>query len=245
MNFRRTVVSLLAAALLPAVSHAQAPGRAAFERGVAAREAGDAAAARAAFEEAAQESQGWLLPRLELAELAVQRRENVAEERQALVAAAGPNSDVPRVHRLLAELAELQGDDQAAAASWSKAIELLPYNIDLRERRAAVLFRLGRHADAAQDWERAVRARPDESHLRMLFADALEGAGRHDEAREQHEASIRLQPGREAPVRRYARFLERIGDTRAAKLQHAQADRLRDKPTRPQRSLRPLLPSKR
>lgn len=227
------------------MAQAEAPGREAFQRGQTALKAGDAAAARESFEQAASESRGWLLPRLELAELAVQRRERVAEERAALLAAAGPASDVPRVHRLLAELSELLGEDEASAASWSEAIARMPYDVDLRIRRAQVLFRLGRYAESADDWERAVRARPDDPALRMMLADALEGAGRKDEARAQHEQSIFLQPGRESPVRRFARFLERVGDKREAAVQHAKADRLRARPAQPRRDLRPLLPSKR
>jgi len=246
VNLRRVLVSLLAAAtLLPAISHAEAPGRDAFARGKAALEQGDDAAARAAFEEAVAASRGWLLPRLELAELAVRRRERVAEERAALLEAAGPDSDVPRVHRLLAELAELAGDDEAAARSWSEAIERMPRDVEMRQRRAAVLFRLGRHAEAAEDWDRVVRARPDEPHLRLLLADALESAGRADEARAHLETAIRLQPGKETPVRRLARFLERRGETGEAKVWHAKADALRDRPPAPQRNLRPLLPSRR
>ncbi|WP_373045173.1 tetratricopeptide repeat protein [Vulgatibacter sp.] len=245
MNLRRTVVSILAATLLPSTALAQAPGRDAFARGQASLEAGDAAAARAAFEEAAAASRGWLLPRLELAELAVQRRERLAEERAALLEAAGADSDVPRVHRLLAELAELQGDDAAAAESWGAAIERMPYDHDLKQRRAAVLFRLGRFGEAATDWERVVRARPDEPHLRAQLADALEQVGRHEDARTHLDAAIRLLPGREAPVRRLARFLERRGEKREAAALHAQADRLRARPQQQQRNLRPLLPSKR
>lgn len=246
VNFRRTVISLVAAAALaPVVAHAEAPGREAFQRGQAALKDGDAAAARAAFEEAVRDSNGWLLPRLELAELAVQRRENVEQERAALLALGAQAADVPRVHRLLAELAELQGDDAAAATSWSEVIARMPYNLDLRARRAAVFTRLGRHEEAAADWERVVRGRPDDAALRMLYADALEGAGRFDEAYAQHEQSIHLQPGKESPVRRFARFLERRGDRRGAAAQHAKADQLRARPTREQRNLRPLLPSKR
>lgn len=246
MTLHRLVFCILAAALLlPAPSHAQAPGRAAFEAGLAARENGDAAAARASFEKAVEASRGWLLPRLELAEMAVERRERLAEERAALLEAAGPDSDVPRVHRLLAELAELQGDDASAAASWGRVIDRMPYDVELRQRRATVLLRLDRHADAVSDLERVVRARPDEPHLRWLLADALESMGRHEDARLHLEHAIRLQPGREAPVRRLARFLDRRGAVVEAKSVHAKADGLRAQPQRDTRNLRPLLPSRR
>lgn len=231
--------------ILPASGHAAPPGREAYARGMSALEAGDHAAARAAFEAAWEQSRGWLLPRLELAELAVQRRERAAEERAALLAAAGPDSDVPRVHRLLAELAELEGDDAAAADSWSEAIERMPWSIDLRLRRAAVLYRLGRHAEAAEDWAHAVRARPDEPTLRWLLADALESAGRHDEARAQLEHAVRLEPGREAPLRRLARFLERRGEAIEARAIHAKADEVARRPPPQRRALRPLPPSRR
>ena len=244
VNLHRTVFFLLLVFLIPTSAFATAPGRAAFERGRAALDAGDTAAARSAFEEAATQSRGWLLPRMELAELAVQRRERLEEERGALRDAAGPETDVPRVHRLLAQLSELLGDDAAAAASYGEAIARMPYEIDLRQRRAAVYFRLRLHAEAALDWDRCVRARPDEPHLRAQLADALEQIGRCDEAREQLRAMIRLEPAREAPVRRLARFLERRGENREAAAEHAKADRLRAAPQRENRNLRPLLPSK-
>lgn len=212
---------------------------------MAALEAGDDAAARSHLEQAVAESRGWLLPRLELAEMAVRRRERLAEEREALLREAGADSRVPRAQRLLAELAELLGDDEAAAAAWTRAIELRPGEADYHARRAAVLYRLGRFGEAADDWAVAARARPDEPHLQMQRAEALERAGRIAEARQAHEEAIRLQPGREMPVRRYARFLERQGFEREAAARHAEADRLRSRPLPERRNLRPLPPSSR
>lgn len=245
MDVRRILLALLvSASLAPAAARAN-PARDAWARGRAAVEAGDDGAARAAFEEAARAVPSWLQPRLELAELAVKRRERIAEERAALASVAGPDSQVPRAHRLLGQLAELAGDDEACAASLGRAIELGLDDADVRAARASALDRLGRFAEAVDEWQIAVRQRPDELHLRARLADGLESAGKLDEARKQLDELIRRQPGKETPVRRLARFLERRGDARAALAMHARADKLRATPLRPQRNLRPLLPSKR
>lgn len=215
-----------------------------YRAGQAALEQGDQAEAAAAFEQAAEAAPTWLLPRLELASLAVARREGMAAAREALLRVAGEDSDVSRVHRVIGELHALEGDDARAVAAWQKALQLRPWDDELRSRRASALHRLGKADEAADEWMRVVRAMPGELHLRARLAMALEDAGRFDEAQAQLEDLVRRQPGKEAPVRRLARFFERRGEREAALAAHGKADKLREKP-RPSRKLRPLLPSRR
>lgn len=220
--------------------------RAAYERGRAALASGDDHAAREAFEEAASHVPAWIHPRLELAELAVKRAERTSEERQALSVLAPANPGLLRLHRLLGELSDLVGDDEAAVASFDRAIELSPWTSGpFFEKKAVALSRLGRHEEAAEAFREALRRSPDELHLRARLADSLEAAGRKEEARAELLALVRLQPDRESPLRRLARFYERDGNAAEARATHARADRLRAAPTRPSRNLRPLLPSKR
>lgn len=217
-----------------------------YEKGRAALASGDDPTAIDAFRLAADAVPGWVHPRLELAELAVKRREGVTDARRALGVFAPSNPDLLRLHRLLGELAELDGDDEATAASFTRAIELAPFaNGSFYEKRAIARARLGQHEEAVGDFREALRRLPDELHLRARLADSLEAAGRKDEARKELEALVRLQPDRESPVRRLARFLERTGDASGARAMHAKADRLRSSPPRPTRDLRPLLPSRR
>lgn len=244
------LVSLLAtwllAVSLPQRSFAESPPRELYEQGRVALSSGDDHKAIEAFRKAAEAVPGWAHPRLELAELAVKRREGVSEARQSLRGLVAAHPDLLRLHRLLGELAEIDGDDEATVASFSRAIELAPYgNGSFYEKRAIALSRLGRHDLAVEDFREALRRQPDELHLRARLADALEAAGRKAEARAELEALVRLQPDRESPVRRLARFLERNGDAAGAKIMHAKADRLRTSPPRPTRNLRPLLPSRR
>src|SRR5690606_647789 len=238
----RSIVILLAFVVASA-ARAEDP-RAAFARGKALLEQGDETAARAAFLEAAEAAPTWLLPYIELGELAVRRREGVAEARAELRARAESGERNPRYHRLLGDLAELDGDDAAAVEAWRRSLGLLSEQVEVRLRMAAALERLGRHEEAADAYALVLAHDPGDVVVRARHAAALEAAGRWDEAREQLRTLVRLQPGQELPLRRLARFHERRGELQEARRRNEAADaRARRRPREPR--MRPLPPSKR
>lgn len=217
--------------------------RAAFHRGKARLEAGDESGARAAFVRACEEAPTWLLPWLELGELAARRREELGATREALLRLEGAGAKNPRYHRILGDLAERLGEDEAAAAAWGASLARLPSQDEVRLGRASALERLGRHAEAAGEYARLLARNPRDLVVRARHAHALEAAGEPLAAREELETLIKLQPGQEIPLRRLARFFERQGELAAARRLHAEADRVGRRG--PPRKMRPLPPSRR
>lgn len=216
--------------------------REAHARGLAALEAGDEAGARRAFLQATEEAPTWILPALDLGDLAAKRKDGVGEARALLLRVGPYGKGNPRLHRLLGDLGEIEGNDAAAAAAWEESLRLLGDQERVRAARAAALERLGRHGEAAEEYGRLVADHPHDLVYRARFAHALEQAGAFAEARAQLRILVERQQGQEAPLRRLARFHERRGEVEEARRLHAQADRAGNRP--PERKLRPLLPSK-
>ncbi len=236
-------VLVLMLLLLASRAHGSAQdARAHFDEGRARLAEGDQAGARAAFLRAVDASPTWILPWIELGELAVARREGVREAREGLLALDAPVGN-PRFFRVLGDLAELDGDDAAAVAAWRTSLEADGRQDELRLRRAAALERLGRPAEAAEEYARILASQPADRVVLARHAHALEAAGDFEAARAALEALVRLQPGKEIPLRRLARFLERRGAHEEARRVHAEADRAANKG--PPRKMRPLPPSSR
>jgi predicted Zn-dependent protease len=221
-----------------------ADARSLYLRGRDALARGDTALAGEAFLAAAETLPTWLLPRLELGELALARRENEGPARDALLAFANRGEEGARLYRLVGQLSLDVGDDATGEVYLAKALALRPDQPTLRVQRAGALERLNRSGEAADEYLRALSAGPDDLAMRAVLAGALEAAGRLDEARSQLLELVSRQPGRETPLRRLARYYERRGEAREALEAHRRADRARGTPV-PRRNLRPLPPSKR
>ncbi len=207
--------------------------------GMSLQDEGKPEVAEVGFDAAIGRAPTWSLPFIERGELAIARREGVAEARADLARFEARNSQNPRLHRVMGELAEISGDDAVAERYFGKAVELRP-DPNVRARRAAALVRIERFADAATEYALVLEELPDDHAVRSRYADALESAGRHKEARGQIDLLIRRQPGKEAPLRQLARFLERRGDRKGAANANARADKLGGS----ERNLRPLPPSR-
>lgn len=217
--------------------------RALFELGKARLEAGDEVGAREAFLRSSEEAPTWLLPWLELGELAVRRREGVEEAREALLALQESAGRNPRYFRILGDLLELLGEDEGAVEAWQVSLTRFPEQDEVRLRMAAALERLGRPEEAASAYSRLLYRNPSDLVVRARHAHALEASGAYDEAREELETLVKLQPGKEIPLRRLARFFERRGELEAARRLHAEADRVGQRGA--PRKMRPLPPSRR
>jgi predicted Zn-dependent protease len=202
------------------------------------RAEGDVAGARArleaAFETAPEDDE----VRIELADLLVADGRDLG--RAVALLEGRVERGEARLHLVRAKLSESLGDDATAASEYELALALED-DPDVRLRRALALERLGR-AEATPELERVRADRPDDAVVRSRLAERYEAAGRLADAEAEYRWLAESQPERAAAWERLARFYERAGrknDARAA------AARARTAGGRQDRSLRPLLPSKR
>ncbi|HEY6100582.1 MAG TPA: tetratricopeptide repeat protein [Anaeromyxobacter sp.] len=207
-------------------------------RAKALRAEGDLAGARARLEAAYRAAPGSDEVRLELADLLV------AEGNEVYFAAAlldGVRVRDGRWSLLAARVAELRGDDLAAADAYARALGAGD-DPDARLRRALALERLGRLDEATAELERVRATRPSDALVRARLAERYEAAGRLADAESELREAAEAQPDRPAGWERLARFYERAGRTADASAALARA---RDAGGRSGRALRPLPPSKR
>jgi tetratricopeptide (TPR) repeat protein len=209
-----------------------------LSRARASRAEGDVTAARALLEEALEGS-GLDDARIELADLLVVDGAELARAEALLAGVA--DRVATRLHLVLARLAEARGDDAGAEAEYAIVLAATD-DPDLRLRRAFALERLGRAGEAIAELELVRAARADDAVARSHLAERYEGAGRLPEAEAEYRWLADAQPERAAEWDRLARFYERAGRLRDAR---AAADRARVAAGHQERTLRPLLPSKR
>jgi len=207
-------------------------------RARALRAEGDIKTARALLEEALEGS-GMDEVRIELADLLVVDGADLARAGALLAGVA--DRGAPRLHLVLARLAEARGDDAGAEAEYAIVLATTD-DPDLRLRRALALERLGRTGDAVAELEQVRAARPDDAVARSHLGERYEAAGRLLEAEAEYRWLADAQPERAAEWERLARFYERAGRQRDAR---DAAERARTAAGRQERALRPLLPSKR
>jgi tetratricopeptide (TPR) repeat protein len=209
-----------------------------LSRARASRAEGDVTASRALLEEALEGS-GLDEVRIELADLLVVDGGQLARA-EALLAGVGDRA-ATRLHLVLARLAEARGDDAGAEAEYAIVLAAAD-DPDLRLRRAFALERLGRGGDAIAELEQVRAVRADDAVARSHLAERYERAGRLPEAEAEYRWLADAQPERAAEWDRLALFYERAGRQREAR---AAADRARSAAGHQERTLRPLLPSKR
>jgi len=206
---------------------------------LALRAAGDLAGARMKLELALTAAPSDAL-RLEVADLLVADGGDLDRAGVLVADVRDRDADV-RYDVLSARVAELRGDDAAAAGAYARAISRAE-DADLRLRLASALERLGRTAEAARELERVRALRPDDPSVRERLAEAYEADGRISEAEAAWVTAAAATPERAAGYERLARFYERLGRRDAAERAEARARAI----TRQgERALRPLLPSKR
>ncbi|HET8540149.1 MAG TPA: tetratricopeptide repeat protein [Anaeromyxobacter sp.] len=210
-----------------------------FDRARTLRAEGDLTGARAQLESALVTAPLYDAARLELSDLLLS---DGSELDRAEVLLAGVRAPGTHGQLLLAWLAELRGDDAAAAAAYALALEAAD-DADLRFRRAQALERLGREDEAIRELERVRAARPADAVARGRLAALYEGAGRLREARAEYRALAEARPDRARGWEDLARFCERHGRHAEAREAHARARAARGPASA--RELRPLPPSRR
>lgn len=229
------------AAVASAAAPTPSPARAEvlLSRARALRAEGDVPGARSRLEAALQADPASAGARLELADLLV--LEGAELDRAVALLDGVPETPEGRVSLVRARLCETRGDDAGAAEAYAAALRLAD-DPEARLRRALALERLGRVGEQITELERVRVARPADAFARAHLADAYEQAGRRPDAEAELRWLAELQPDRPTGWTRLARFYERAGRTREA---HEAAQRARAAGgARPERALRPLLPSR-
>ena len=209
-------------------------------RARALRADGDVAGAQARLESALAVAPAAEDVRIELADLLVADGRDLARAADLL---AGVGEGDPSVHLVRARLAEARADDIDAAAEYGVA--LAPADADdpdARLRRALALERVGRADEATTELERVRAARPDDGVVHARLAERYEAAGRAADVEVELRWLAEAQPGRAAGWERLSRFYERVGRRREAR---EASERARAAGARPDRTLRPLVPSRR
>jgi predicted Zn-dependent protease len=205
----------------------------------ASRSAGDPAAAAATLEEALATGASDDL-RLELADLLVADGRELGRAAALLAEVRDRERDV-RFDLVSARLAELSGDDGAAAAAYARAL-LVEDDPDVRLRRALALDRLGLSAEARAELEAVRAARPGDVLARTQLAERYEADGRLADAERELVAAAEAAPDRAGTWKRLARFYARVRKPRAARDAEARARAIEG---RDDRALRPLQRSSR
>ena len=145
----------------------------------------------------------------------------------------------PRRDELLGRLAEQRGEYAAAEAAYARQLARGP-DPQLQLRRALVLERLGRLAEAIVELERLRAAAPGDTVVGVRLAEVYEETGRLPEAEAELRSLAEASPSRPEGWRRLAALCTRQGFTEQARTAEARA---RDAEARPKRDLRPLKPT--
>jgi len=200
------------------------------------RAAGDHEGARKRLEQAAVIAPDDAEVCLALADLLV--ADGAEPDRAEAMLSALPAA-TPRRDELLGRLAEQRGDFAAAEAAYARQLARGP-DPQVQLRRALVLEKLGRLAEAIVELERLRAAAPGDAVVRLRLAEVYEEMGRPTEAEAELRALAEASPSRPEGWRRLAALCTRQGFTEEARAAEARAH---DAETRPKRDLRPLKPT--
>ncbi|MGF1644713.1 MAG: tetratricopeptide repeat protein [Thiotrichales bacterium] len=91
-------------------------------------------------------------------------------------------ADVPRAHRVYAELAATTDEKAGALAAAEEALRLAPGDVPTRVLRNRLMATSDKADEAIADMEQLVREKPDDEGLRTSYARLLVQAGRYDKA---------------------------------------------------------------
>jgi predicted Zn-dependent protease len=200
------------------------------------RAAGDHTGARSRLEQAALLAPDDPEICFELADLLVANAAELDRAGDMLLAISASH---PRRDGALGRLAELRGDPLTAEAAYGRQLALGD-DPGIRLRRALVLERLGRDAEAIIELERVQVAEPANAVVRARLAERYEAVGRLSEAELELRAIADASPGRPEGWRRLAAFGARPGRADRARAAEARAG---EAEARPHRELRPLRPT--
>ena len=180
------------------------------------------------------------IPRLDLTELLLQAGSDIARAAELVDQAERLGAAGIRVYRLRGWIAELEGDDAAAARAYASVLAAAP-DPDLRLRRGLILRRLASWEEASAELGLVIAERPNDRAAHSGLAEVQEAQGHLAAAEGELLKLAALAPDDPVPQRRLAAFYRRHGEAAKARLADARAQRLEGPP----RALRPLRPSKR
>ncbi len=102
--------------------------------------------------------------------------------------------DLGRIYTWRGKAWLTEDDPEAAAADYTRALEIDPLNVTALRDRALAYTMLGEHAKAVEDWSRLITDQPANDQYYRSRGSGRLAAGQHDEALADFDKSIELSP---------------------------------------------------
>jgi tetratricopeptide (TPR) repeat protein len=127
--------------------------------------------------------------------LQLDRRENRFPESVARIdAAVAASPDDARLRRLRGVVALMQGDGEAAEASFKKAVELDPTDVSSYEQLARYYAKTGRVQETIETYQKALEVQPDSARIHHFLGVLYEYGGQRQKAIDAYEAAVKNDP---------------------------------------------------
>jgi len=105
-----------------------------------------------------------------------------------------PRPDYYGLHKILGEIAALQGDTQRAVPYMLRSLQLNPNQAGLHNHLAMILASQNRYAEAIDHFTKSVALNPNQVGTRFAWATILEQQGKLDEAVAHYNAVLKIDP---------------------------------------------------
>lgn len=123
-------------------------------------------------------------------------------------------------YSLLGKVEEIDGNVNAAAQHYVRAIEINPDEISARNNLAKLLQDSGRYEEAFGHYRRIIEHSPELTPVKMNLAIALAAAGHHEESRALYEEVLSADPDFVLAYINYAELLRKVGELESAANQY-------------------------
>jgi tetratricopeptide (TPR) repeat protein len=134
-------------------------------------------------------------PKVLRALLEIERRQDKIElSKERIYAASMANPESSKLMQLKGLVALLSNDLDTAQASFTKATELDPDDVEAYQQLANFYRMTGRLDETIETYEQAIKVRPDSAKLYHFLAVLYEVDGRSDMAKKNYEAAVERDP---------------------------------------------------
>jgi tetratricopeptide (TPR) repeat protein len=213
-----------------------------FQAGLDLAAKGDRKTAVPRFEKAILLMPQWSLPRLELAVSALETGGDPKGALDQLRTAATLDAENPRIPYFTGAALERTGDLKAARESYEKSLLLRQAYKEPHAALGRLLKNDGKNLEARPHLQLTVEVDPKNTSARLMLAEVCEALGELDGAERELKELINQHPENPYHQHRLAQFYERTGQKDKAKAAFKASEKTA--PTKPQKKLRPLQPSK-